>query len=916
MDPQQWQRVKDVFAAAVERPAGDRAAFLDDACRGDADLRQEVESLLEADAEPAPLLDARIVDLAVALGARQEPGSAVGRLFGNHRIVGEIGRGGMGTVFLAERADGAFVNRVALKIIRQSLIDSDMERRFRRERQILASLNHPNIARLLDGGMAPHGEPFLVMEYVEGEPLPVHADRAGLGLHARLELFQKVCAAVAYAHRQLVVHRDLKPSNILVTPEGEPKLLDFGLAKIVAPDEEAPVTAGAATPATAEAAALHTATALRAFTPGYASPEQVRGDAITTSSDVYSLGVVLYELLTGSRPFETDHAKLEDLVRMVETSPRRPSEVVAARARPAPSAGQAQAARPSQGPSASDLEGDLDIIVLTALLREPERRYPSVEAFSEDIRRHLARLPIAARPLTLGYRASRFVRRNRLAVTAAALVVLSLVAGVAVATSQAKAARAERDRATRRFDQVRSLSKSLLFELSPLIEPIQGATGARDLLLKRAVEHLDTLAQEAAGDAQLQAELAAGYEKMGDLQGNPSNPNSIELSKAIDNYGKARAIRASILAGAPGDLEQRRALAENCRVMGNIHAQANDYDAAAADLEHALADYSALLAAYPGDTTLALSLAQTYHDLGRNLSTRGRYAGSFEYFRRAIELASPHERSGEHGLTAARLLGDSHAQLGLALSWEDQHPAAVTEMDAAAAIYEPLLASRPADAVVRSGLWSTYWLTSVVFEEVDDERAYQYATRALETIRQTVDRDPANLRAVQQMARSYSRLGAMATRLERLPEASSHLEQAVALLRRITAGETRNGRLRADLALSLFRLAEAEDRQQRLEAALVRADEAAAIYVRVLDEFPEDRRSTRNLAQVYQLQGGLHGRRAEALDGGQRSAARASARQGYERAIAILESLQQRGMLSQADAAMVEEVRKEAERYR
>ncbi|MEP6904173.1 MAG: serine/threonine-protein kinase, partial [Actinomycetota bacterium] len=338
--------------------------------------------------------------------------------FGNYKIIREIGAGGMGAVFLASRADGEFSQQVAIKLIRQAIAEREIIERFKRERQILANLNHPNIAKLLDGGVSVTGEPFIAMEFVEGEPITKFAARENLNLEARLKLFLKVCAAVAYAHRNLIVHRDLKPSNILVNQEGEPKLLDFGLAKLL--DENL------------SSDAAQTQTAFRALTPAYASPEQLKGEVLTTASDIYSLGVVLYELLTGRRPFQFDGKSLEQIIKTVTVvEPLPPS------------------ANPKSKMRNPKLRGDLDNIVLMALRKGPERRYKSVEAFAEDIERYLKGLPVAARSNTFKYRAEKFIQRNKVGVLAASLIILSLIGGIVVSIWQARIAEREQEKAER-----------------------------------------------------------------------------------------------------------------------------------------------------------------------------------------------------------------------------------------------------------------------------------------------------------------------------------------------------------------------------------------------------------------------------------------------------------------------------------
>jgi serine/threonine protein kinase/Flp pilus assembly protein TadD len=406
---QNWQRIKEVFALASEQPRERRAEFLREVCAGDAALRGEVESLLDAADDTAPLLEADGFNLPALIGAS---GAAYeGKEFGRYRIVRELGRGGMGAVFLAERSDGEFRQQVALKIMRRSFADHGLARRFRQERQILASLNHPNIARLLDGGVSSDGEPFLAMEYVEGLRVDDYCDRHDLPVRARLKLFLAVCRGVAYAHQSLVVHRDIKPGNILVTADGTPKLLDFGIAKLL----------------DAEHADERTQTGLRAFTPEYAAPEQVRGERVTTTSDVYSLGVLLRELL-GAGPGGRRSA--DSTGRTAATN--LPTKRGGAGAR-------------ATGRGAADAE--LRNIVAMATREEPARRYSSVAQFAEDVRRYLDGLPVRAQKDSFTYRADKFVRRNKAGVAAAALVLLSLVGGILATSWQARIARQERDRA-------------------------------------------------------------------------------------------------------------------------------------------------------------------------------------------------------------------------------------------------------------------------------------------------------------------------------------------------------------------------------------------------------------------------------------------------------------------------------------
>ncbi|MEY2562487.1 MAG: eukaryotic-like serine/threonine-protein kinase [Verrucomicrobiota bacterium] len=450
-----WDRVKELFEAAADLAPRERAILLDRECAGDESLRAEIESLMASDAQTDGFIETPLAEIPRDLFPDAKEESLAGRQFGAYQIIREIGRGGLGAVYLAARADDEYRKEVAIKLVRRGLDTDDILRRFRNERQILAQLDHPNIGRLIDGGTTEEGSPYFVMEYVKGEQIGAYCDAHRLTTASRLNLFRKVCAAVTYAHQNLVIHRDLKPSNILVTAEGEPKLLDFGIAKLLGPEEDA---------------LAQTSAGQQVMTPEYASPEQIRGEKITTASDVYSLGVLLYELLTGQRPYRLKTRTAAEISRAItEQEPQRPSTAVA----------QSDPLSSEFGPSGTgishnpkSLRGDLDNIVLMAMRKQPTRRYASVAQFSEDIRRHLEGMPVIARKDTVRYRAGKFVRRHKVAVAAAALLLVTLFAGVFAATWEAKGARRaarlaaeERDRAvkqTARAEKVTAFLQKVL----------------------------------------------------------------------------------------------------------------------------------------------------------------------------------------------------------------------------------------------------------------------------------------------------------------------------------------------------------------------------------------------------------------------------------------------------------------------
>lgn len=514
MQAERWKQIEDLFQSALDCAPEKRAALLDSACRADVKLRAEVESLLRWHEDGRPTQPA----LQDALRVMDDRAAHLeeGRRIGPYRIIRELGRGGMGAVYLAARADDTFHKLVAAKLIRRGLDTDDILQRFRSERQILATLDHPNITRLLDAGSTDEGLPFLVMEYIEGEPIDRYCDARKLNITERLKLFQSVCAAVRYAHQNLVIHRDIKPGNVLVTREGVPRLLDFGIAKLLAPGSEP----GEATLTTA-----------RRLTPEYASPEQLRGEAITTATDVYSLGVLLYRLLTGRCPYPVGRSSPTELEQAIcQQDPERPSLAVSRK----PPAAWPDEKEPVTRESASAtregtadklrrrLEGDLDNIVLMAMRKEPERRYSTVEQLSEDISRHLANLPVIARPDTARYRAAKFVLRHRLGVAAAILVLVSLTGGIAAALWQAHIATEQRDRARieqAKADRIKSFLTDMLSDSSP--EYVSGnAAKNQDIKVSEVVDQAakraaDELADQPEVLAEVQSTIGGVYAAQG-----------------------------------------------------------------------------------------------------------------------------------------------------------------------------------------------------------------------------------------------------------------------------------------------------------------------------------------------------------------------------------------------------------------
>ena len=652
MTAERWRQIREVLYAAAEKEPGDRAQFLGESCGEDSELRLEVERLLAA-------LDQS--------GSFLEPGSPVGRdlsgdKIGPYLILEQAGQGGMGTVYRAVRDDD-YHQQVAIKLVKRDLETDILLARFRQERQVLALLNHPNIARLLDGGTTADARPYLVMEWVDGAPITEYCRSRNLLLRRRLELFLSVCHAVAHAHGNLVVHRDLKPSNILITPEGVPKLLDFGIAKIVSPDTSP------------DGAAMTMAGAL-ALTPEYASPEQVRGEPATTATDIYSLGAVLYELLSAARPHRFETRTPGEVERVICTG-----NVL----RPSVAAG-------AGGLAARELRGDLDNIVLKALEKDRSRRYSHVEELAGDLRRYLEGRPVLARPGSFGYRASRFVRRNKALVGSMAAVGLALTLGLGMSLWQAREARRERQAAERRFELARRVAASLLYEVHDQIEDLAGSTKARELLLRRSLEYLDALSKEASTNPKLQRDLANAYLRAAMLQGVPGVSNLGDPGAARASLRKATALLEAALVSDSRSPQIRLDLAKTHREFVSLGGDGTEMMRHA---QIALRLVEELRREQPGDPAVLDDLQKSEFSMARSLTALSRFPEAIGYHRRALS----HSSASSPGDIAL-----DHKSLGALLIKTGALDDALQEYEAAVALDEQRVSSDPANGRARLDL--------------------------------------------------------------------------------------------------------------------------------------------------------------------------------------------------------------------
>jgi eukaryotic-like serine/threonine-protein kinase len=658
MNSERWQKIKEIFNRAADLSVAERESFIAESA-ADTQMRLEIEKMLAFADEENDVLERS------AFGVLTDEQKNIPAQIGKYKIIREIGRGGMGAVYEAIYETANFKQKAAVKVIKRGMDTDAIVSRFRHEQKILASLEHPNIARFLDGGVtAEDGLPFYAMEFVEGEFIDDYCREKNLSVNERLRLFRQVCSAIQYAHQNLVIHRDLKPKNILVTADGTPKLLDFGIGKILSPDsiEE-----------------IGTATQLGMMTPAYASPEQIRGERIGTASDVYSLGVILYELLTGQKPYRINSNSQVEIERAVlESEPVKPSTAWFREGRK----GEREKGRRGEGEKKSDfqklspahslpfspsqLKGDLDNIILKAMRKEPAERYASVGQFSEDVRRYLEGLPIIARPHTFSYRAAKFVRRNRIGVAAAALIFLSLCIGITVAIWQAHRAEQQRILAENRFAQVRQLANSVVFKYHDAIADLQGSTGVRAMLVKDALQYLDALAAESASDVELQYELARAYLKLADAQGKIYAANIGDTEGALASYRKSIALFEAIVKAQPENIKAKADLIRAYDSFAFLSQRSGGSQHSKQIVEKALKLYEELEALDPGNAERQMQLVELFIRLG---DTTADFEGRLQEHLKALPLAEKLAARDPDNVEKLRLLARANQRVGSDYQW-------------------------------------------------------------------------------------------------------------------------------------------------------------------------------------------------------------------------------------------------------
>jgi serine/threonine protein kinase len=787
LTPAELADVEAIFADVADAETAARPALLAARCAGRSRIQTEVEALLVSHDRAGVFLDS--LDDAVGLEA---PGDrlTIGSDVGPYRLIGKIGEGGMGDVYAASRTDGLFTHRVAVKVTRASVRDREIARRFRSERQILATLQHPHIVTLLDGGATATGEAYLVMEYVDGVPLTKYCDGNGdggngrpLSLEARLRLVAKVCSAVQYAHQHGIVHRDLKPGNILVTADGLPKVLDFGVAKLL------------------ETSSAGEATMTRAFpgplTPNYASPEQLRGLPITTASDVYALGVLTYEVVTGLRPYDTSGKTLDQVLDLVlNTEPARPSAAVSD-------------ARIASGDARRTLKGDLDAIVLKAMSKEPQRRYRSAGELADDLERFLAGKPVVAREPSIGYVMRRLAGRNKGAVTVAAASLVAILAALGLALWQRQVAVRAQARAEQRFRDVRQLANALIFKIHDAVTPLAGSTPVRKTIVTEALAYLERLEQESAGDESLQIELAGAYRQIGSALGDPGRPNLGDRTGAVEQYEKARRLLLPLVTRPEPSLGAMAGLVNTNTLLATALGRRTEKDdARGLALAREAVEYADRLTKVPKPHPEARALlARATFSLAGNL---GHSEESIAAWQQTVALYEAELRDKPDDLNRRRNVALGEKYLGSVLDSAGKDAEAEPHYRRAMVLDEERLAQEPNNRTAQFDVAIDLANLASVLEGQDRlDEAYPLFQRSLAMRRQLSDSDPKDQLSKGRVGFATGRMARIEWKLKRFPQALALARQAVDITESVH-GVTKDARSLRELGIALVVLGEIE----------------------------------------------------------------------------------------------------------
>jgi serine/threonine protein kinase/predicted negative regulator of RcsB-dependent stress response len=887
---EQRQQAERIGDNALEFNAGkERTAYIEEACGQDDTLKALVLEYIAG-------ADDMSVEPVIAEAA---PVSFENKQIGPWKLLRPLGEGGFGLVYLAERNDGQVRQLGAVKFLKGTVYSRDMELRFLDERQILANLHHPWIVGLIDAGLSAEGQPYLVMDYVDDAlPIDVYCREKDLSAKDRLLLFQKVCDAVAYAHRKLVVHRDLKPSNILVTKDGSPRLLDFGVAKILDPIHRSGAQAASST-------------YVLIGTERYFSPEQVRREPVDTSTDIYTLGVILYELLVGADPYDLEHHKKESVEQLIcSVDPELPSKAVtkASASEPlqpasdTPSVSQASpsAAQPRyEAKFRRQLKGDLDNILLMALRKEPQRRYASVNQFSDDIRRHLEGLPVSARGDTFGYRASKFVQRHKTGVAAAALIVVSLIAGLTTTVWQARRAQAAQAKAERRFNEVRKLASSNLFEFHDEIAKLPGTTAARALVVKGALQYLNSLAKEASGDRDLQLELATAYQKVGDAQGRPGFANIGDRTGALESYRQALAIRKAVAAAGVPDLVLRRDLATNYERIGDTLLITGQTAEALSNYREALALRKEILSENPGDREARREAAGNSQRMAQALAHSGKLGEAQETEAPAVAMFQGLAAEQPGNAVAQRDLFIAYIKRGNLLTAAGKQAEALNDYKKALPIAKGVESiAEDKTRAKRETATAFDWIGNSLAVSKDVPGALHNYQQALELRSAIADADPNNAEVQRDLSISHEKIGNMLARSGDTAGALAQYRQSLSIDTRLAEGDPGDAQGQLDCAESHENVSRMLMKAGDLSGALTSEDHARKLRENVAAKDQKNTEVRSDLAATYQQLGSIGDLLAKKSGNAEYTR---DACNWYGHGLEVMHDLQQRGALGKDD---------------
>lgn len=807
-------KLSDIFVAALEQETTARNDFLLKATEGDTRLLAEVEEMLTANACSDLFLDNPIINNIKSVLSNLVVDDSLGKMpigqqIGKYTITKEIGQGGMGVVYQATRNDIPDSKPIAIKLLRQGM-NRDMALRFHTEYRIMANLEHPNIARLLDVGTVDNGLPYFVMELVEGCTIDAYCKDKQISLEERLKLFIKVCAAVQYAHLNLVVHRDLKPNNILVTADGNVKLLDFGIAKIIKSNN------------------LYddiklTQTGLALMTPAYASPEQVRGGKITVSVDVYALGILLYKLLTNHLPYEFNAHTPAEIERVIcEQDPNKASTIIR-RVKTKNTFEEKDNKR-----LAKKLAGDLDNILLMAIRKEPERRYSSVEQFAQDIEKYLKGFPTIAHRDSLYYRANKFILRNMFSLTMTILILSLVLIGIwqAIQAEQERTrVQAQRQLIEARSKDVRDLTNVLLFKYNDGLEKLAGATKLRDEMITEALKYLDRLNQTSEQDSELQYELALAYQKVGDLQGRPNRISKGNLAAALENYKKSEDILKKLLPSNPTDVKAETVLATTIERAGDILRSMGNMQEAIEHYEKTRTVREKMLRINSNDQENYYLLANCYYKLGIAWQFKGNFTSAFQFYcktldiRKRLMVEEPSNTKFRLGLATmySALIGTISDSCDLLIE-NSSNQELMQKLSQKRLFYnklnveiaEYLSSSQPDDPFLQNELASTYNQTArFLLTEDQTEQALSYVQKGLKILQTLAEIDPNNVDFKIRLAIGYVSMAQVQLKLGNSAQAITFCQKAIAIFRGLIEKENKDVTLHYHLGNSYGLLANA-----------------------------------------------------------------------------------------------------------